>query len=349
MSSLSVEHLSKTFSTHTAVHDVSLEIRSGEFFSILGPSGCGKTTLLRMIAGFESPSSGSIRLNGQDITNTSPQFRKTGMVFQNYALFPHMTVYGNVAFGLETKNVPREERRGRVQKILASVGLEHKIDEPVPNLSGGEQQRVALARALVVEPAVLLFDEPLSNLDVALRLSTREEIRALQRKTGITSIYVTHDQTEAMSLSDRMAVMREGKIEQVGTPAELYEHPSSVFVARFLGGANVVRVIVSDRGSSIQMKGRERRYRLTTKRMHDGSYDTGIKPEALTLSASSQNESGARIIEKEFLGFTTMFLVQLGEIPLRVSMVSTEMTRQLQPGSPVDVDVDWHQCNFFPV
>ncbi|MEK9136451.1 MAG: ABC transporter ATP-binding protein, partial [Bacteroidota bacterium] len=308
MSALSLQNVSKRFKGTHAVSDVSLEIESGEFFSILGPSGCGKTTLLRLVAGFESPTEGSIHLDGRNITQVQPQSRGIGMVFQNYALFPHMTVFQNVAFGLETRKLPKQETRVRVEKILETVHMQHKRDVPVPQLSGGEQQRVAVARALVVEPAVLLFDEPLSNLDVALRMSTREEIKALQRKTGITTIYVTHDQSEAMSLSDRIAVMQSGRVIQIGSPSEMYERPGTRFVAEFLGGANILRGTY-DRQSRV----------FTTSGLHivmpDGVMDVhlerfmlAVKPEAITiLQFSVPDAVGARIIEREYLGFTTTF------------------------------------------
>ncbi len=205
MSSLTLYNLSKSFGTLQALAPIEMEIHEGEFFSLLGPSGCGKTTLLRMIAGLEPPSSGTIVIDGTDITSFPPQKRNVGIVFQNYALFPHMSVFENVAYGLEVKKIPQNEIRAKVLHILEKVHLSEKTDIPVPSLSGGEQQRVAVARAVVVEPGVPLFDEPLSNLDYALRLETRAEIKRLQREVGITTIYVTHDQGEALALSDRIA------------------------------------------------------------------------------------------------------------------------------------------------
>lgn len=204
MAALSIDGIVKAFGGLPAVRSVTLDIGSGEFFSLLGPSGCGKTTLLRIIAGFERPDSGTIVLDGIDITNVPPGERAIGMVFQNYALFPHLTLFENVAFGLRARHVPESEIRKRVEEALTRVALPGKGARSVTELSGGEQQRVAVARALVLRPRVLLFDEPLSNLDVALRVTTREEIRSLQRATGVTTVYVTHDQTEAMSLADRI-------------------------------------------------------------------------------------------------------------------------------------------------
>lgn len=350
MSLVTLLNINKQFKHTNAVRDVSLEISSGEFFSILGPSGCGKTTLLRMIAGFEQPTSGAILIDGVDVTNASPQSRGIGMVFQNYALFPHMTVFQNIAFGLETKKVEKGEVRRRVEKIVDAVHLTDKIMAPVPHLSGGEQQRVAVARALVVEPAVLLMDEPLSNLDVALRLKTREEIRALQSKTGITTIYVTHDQSEAMSLSDRIAVMQAGKVEQVGTPAEIYETPTSAFVAEFLGGANVLRgrVVLSE----LKMLVGELAIAVPSTIIaswRDGEGILVVKPEAIVLSYPlRKGEYEAILSHKEYLGFTTNFVVQTSGVTLRVTAMSSVLTQQLRPGDTIGVSFDWSRCVFLP-
>lgn len=233
--------VTKRFGTTTAVDDVTLDIRSGEFFSLLGPSGCGKTTLLRIVGGFETPDAGHVYIGDRDVTAATPQRRPTAMVFQSYALFPNMTVGENVAYGLRVRNVPPKTRRERVEEALRRVDLSPLLDRPVTQLSGGQQQRVALARAVAVEPDVLLFDEPLSNLDVTLREQTRRELKVLQKRLGTTSLYVTHDQQEALALSDRIAVMRKGRIVQIGRPEELYETPETAFVAEFLGGSNIVR------------------------------------------------------------------------------------------------------------
>lgn len=332
-----------------AVRDVNLDIRSGEFFSILGPSGCGKTTLLRMIAGFESPTSGRIILNGRDLTGIPPQLRAIGMVFQNYALFPHMTVSENVAFGLETAGVAKDRIRERVGKMLDAVRLTEKIHARVPNLSGGEQQRVAVARALVVEPSVLLFDEPLSNLDVSLRWKTREEIRLLQRRTRITTIYVTHDQSEAMSLSDRIAVMRDGKVEQVGTPLEIYEHPASPFVAQFVGGANLVDAMYDAERGTLTIGSAKVQLPKLISDMTGGKVKVTMKPEAVTLSPQPTKGMADALVEsKEYLGFTTNFVVAAWGAQLRVSSMSSTVTEQITPGMQVGLSVDWSRCTFFP-
>jgi iron(III) transport system ATP-binding protein len=222
----------------TAVDGVSLEVKEGELVTFLGPSGCGKTTALRIIAGFENPTSGRVLIGGQDVTHLPPHVRNTAMVFQSYAIFPHLSVAQNVAFGLEMRGIPKSEIPGKVQRILELVelaGLEHRAPE---QLSGGQQQRVALARAIITEPRVLLFDEPLSNLDAKLREQMRGEVRRLQQRLGITSIYVTHDQAEAMALSDRIVVMEAGRVQQEGSPLEIYARPANRFVADFIGRVN---------------------------------------------------------------------------------------------------------------
>ena len=272
------------------------------------------------------------------------------MVFQNYALFPHMTVFRNVAFGLETRNVPKGEIHRRVEAILEAVHLTHKIHTPVPQLSGGEQQRVAVARALVVEPAVLLLDEPLSNLDVALRLSTREEIRSLQRRTGITTVYVTHDQSEAMGLSDRIAVMDAGRIVQVGAPADIYDRPQKAFVAGFLGGANLVPGLYD--GPTGLFTAASFHARVPNGRWNtSGSVVLAIKPEAITFQPDAGEDGGGangKIVEREYLGFTTSFLVDAGGILLRVATLSSDALRRLAPGETVPLHLDWSKVTILP-
>jgi iron(III) transport system ATP-binding protein len=248
MLAITIEDLVKTFpaknGTTTAVDHVSLTIPAGSLFFLLGPSGCGKTTLLRMIAGFTYPTAGRILFDGNDISNVPPHRRDTGMVFQSYALWPHMTVADNVGFGLEVRKLPQTERNQRIDEMLKLVQMEDKKFQRPNQLSGGQQQRVALARALAIRPRCLLLDEPLSNLDAKLRLEMRSEIRRIIKQAGITAIYVTHDQKEALSMADAIAVMNAGKLEQVGAPAELYRHPASRFVAGFIGESNFLPGVV---------------------------------------------------------------------------------------------------------
>ena len=239
-----IKGLSKIFNTGTkeikAVDEIDLEIQPGEFVCLLGPSGCGKTTTLRMLAGFELPTSGSIFIGEKDIANLTPDKRNTAMVFQNYALFPHMNVYDNISYGLKIQKKSKEEIQKRVNEILKIMKMEDFAQRVPGELSGGQQQRVSLARALIMNSEVLLFDEPLSNLDAKLRVHMRDEIRKLQKKIGTTSIYVTHDQGEAMALSDKVVIMKEGKIMQVGSPKEIYQKPNSEFIAKFIGRANIL-------------------------------------------------------------------------------------------------------------
>src|SRR5919109_3355243 len=238
--------VSKRFGGVNAVDDVSLEIADGEFFSLLGPSGCGKTTTLRMVAGFERPDAGSIVLQGNDVTTVPANRRPLNMVFQQYALFPHMSVYDNVAFGLKVKHVPRGEHKGRIKEILRIVELEGLERRRPRKLSGGQQQRVALAGALVNSPAALLLDEPLGALDVKLRKQMQLQLKAIQHDIGTTFVYVTHDQEEALAMSDRIAVMNGGRVEQIGSPREIYEHPRTAFVADFIGSLNAFDLTIDE-------------------------------------------------------------------------------------------------------
>ena len=349
MSALRLKGIAKSFGAFAAVRPTDLEIDSGEFFAILGPSGCGKTTLLRMIAGYERPDQGGVFLGDAEITSRSPQDREVGMVFQNYALFPHMSVFENVAFGLRSRKVPGESVRPRVMAALESVRMADKSTAPVPALSGGEQQRVAVARALVVRPRLLLFDEPLSNLDIALRLRTREEIRSLQQSTGITTVYVTHDQGEAMSLADRIAVMRSGAVEQSGTPAVLYDSPASTFVAEFLGGATLIECRLDAGRGLLTWNGADLRppdgYRLPP----PGPIVLAVKPEGLSFGDGTEEGAvRATVRSREYTGFTTTFGLLAGDRLLKALVVSTAETARIGPGTNVTLRLDWRHCHLFP-
>jgi iron(III) transport system ATP-binding protein len=296
-----------------AVADVSLEVPAGTLMTLLGPSGCGKTTCLRMVAGFATPDGGRIRIDGRDVTDVPANRRNIGFVFQNYALFPHLTVFENVAYGLRVRKVPAGELAERVGRVLALVGLTG-YERQFPNqLSGGEQQRVALARVIVVEPAVLLFDEPLSNLDARLRVQMRSEIQRLQRALAITTLYVTHDQEEAMAISDRVAVMSQGRLLQVGTPQELYYAPRTVFVAQFIGRANLLPATVAAvAGSAAELRllGRPCRVAAPAAGIAPGaSVRALVRPEAVILGRPAAGAIEGKVVEALFLGDKSEYMV----------------------------------------
>ncbi len=300
-----VENVAKHYGKILAVDGVSLEVEAGSFVSLLGPSGCGKTTLLRLIGGFEQPDSGRISIGGSDVTTKPPQARPTAMVFQSYALFPTMTVGKNVGYGLSVRGEKRADVNARVERALERVDLVGLADRPVGALSGGQQQRVALARALAVEPAVILFDEPLSNLDLALREATRAELKALQKELGTTSLYVTHDRSEALALSDRIAVMREGRIVEVGTPEKLYQEPDSAYVAGFLGGSNVI----TNASLAEQLSGSA---------PPDGKVLT-VRPESLEpLTERTDGSVPARFLNRQYLGTHAEWVVEADGVVLRL-------------------------------
>lgn len=298
MATIELRGVTKRFDRVVAVDSVSLVVEEGEFFSLLGPSGCGKTTTLRMIAGFTPPTSGRIFIGDQDVTGLPPHRRDTGMVFQHYALFPHKTIFDNVAFGLRMRGQPEPVVREKVERVLEMValpGLGHRMPS---QLSGGQQQRVALARAIVIEPRVLLFDEPLGALDKKLRTQMQFELRALQRRLGITAIHVTHDQEEALTLSDRIAVMHRGRIAQVGTPREIYEQPHDVFVADFIGGANFLpgRVVGSE-GDRAVVEAAGARLRVPSARPLGQAEGVvvAIRPEKIHLVTGDGGADGNRL------------------------------------------------------
>lgn len=269
-----------------AVKDVNLEIEPGDFVTLLGPSGCGKTTLLRMVAGFETLTKGEIYIGKENVAHLTPDKRDTALVFQNYALFPHMNVYDNIAYGLKIKKIPKEEIDQRVQKILNLMKMNDFAHRVPSQMSGGQQQRVSLARALVMEPGVLLFDEPLSNLDAKLRVHMRDEIRRIQQEVGITSLYVTHDQSEAMGLSDKIVIMRDGKIEQVGSPIEIYQKPENAFVANFIGVANIVKGVIKepdDKGYDVQIGDQVFDVTSSSKHKKGDEVEVVIRPESVII------------------------------------------------------------------
>jgi iron(III) transport system ATP-binding protein len=321
-----LEHISKIYQDPKtgkdfyAVKDNSLVIEPGEFVTLLGPSGCGKTTTLRMIAGFESPDEGEIYLGDEAINALTPNKRDTAMVFQSYALLPHYNVFDNVAYGLKLRHVPKEEIRERVMKILDLVELTGMEGRMTNQLSGGQQQRVALARALVIEPSVLLFDEPLSNLDAKLRVTMRTEIRRIQQEVGITAIYVTHDQSEAMALSDRIIIMRSGVVEQIGSPQEIYYHPVNEFVADFIGEANFLKgrlEALSDNRAQLNVSG-DICHAAPVPGMEVGKdYTIVLRPEAASLA----EEGGlpCEVVLSCFMGSYQNYHVKVGDTLVKLT------------------------------
>jgi ABC-type Fe3+/spermidine/putrescine transport system ATPase subunit len=279
---LQIEHVSKDLGGRTIVDDMQLEVKAGELTCLLGPSGCGKTTTLRMIGGFLIPDRGRVLIGGNDVTKMSPDKRPTAMVFQNYALWPHMTVFKNVAFGLRLRKLPRQEVSDRVAQVLELVGLTHHVHSYPARISGGEQQRVALARALVLEPKVLLLDEPLSNLDAKLRVRVREDIREIQQRIGITTVFVTHDQDEALSISDRIAVMSGGNVEQYADARSLYREPETTFVASFVGAMNSYEATVVPGG--LELPGKLVVPCDDLSATGDGTFEAGVRPEDVHVS-----------------------------------------------------------------
>jgi putative spermidine/putrescine transport system ATP-binding protein len=306
MAFLELTGIQKNFGETAAVIDFNLAVEKGEFVSFLGPSGCGKTTTLRMIAGFEKPTAGLITVDGRDITWVPPNQRNVGMVFQSYALFPNMTVADNIGFGLRVRKRPKAEVGKRVAELLTLIHLDGRGDRYPWQLSGGQQQRVALARALAFEPSVLLLDEPLSAFDAKIRIVLRQEIRAIQRQLGITTVYVTHDQEEALSLSDRVVVMSEGRIEQVGVPSEIYNFPSTAFVASFVGTLNLVIADVVDAPSGrLRVAGQEiRTAKATSGEGADGRVTLAVRPEGIVLGEGTPgaNQLHGTIQDINFLG-----------------------------------------------
>jgi putative spermidine/putrescine transport system ATP-binding protein len=316
MTHLSLSNICKQFAETTAVCDFNLDVQKGEFVSFLGPSGCGKTTTLRMIAGFEVPTSGKVTIDDVDITDKAPNQRNVGMVFQAYGLFPNMTVAQNIGYGLRIRRSPKSEIKKRVDEMLALIHLEQKGKSYPHQLSGGQQQRVALARALAIQPQVLLLDEPLSALDAKIRVQLRAEIRSIQRKMGITAIYVTHDQEEALSISDRIVVMYEGRIEQIGTPFEIYNFPQTAFVANFVGTLNTTSAEVVDPAKKlIQIDTIQLQTTEDLENMHKGDKITiAIRPERFNFASVEKkaNILDCQIENITFLGSVVRIQVLVG-------------------------------------
>ncbi|MEX6508647.1 ABC transporter ATP-binding protein [Jiella sp. M17.18] len=345
---------SKRFGRTMAVRDLSLAIPRGAFFALLGPSGCGKTTTLRMIAGFETPTSGNIFIRGENVTRVAPYRRSFGMVFQNYALFPHMSVAENVAFGLKMRHISRSEREERVREALAIVQLNQMADRYPKQLSGGQQQRVALARAIVIKPAVLLLDEPLGALDKLLREEMQVELRSLQKSLGITTVFVTHDQEEALAMADQVAVMRAGEIEQIDAPGAIYERPATEFVASFLGASNFfdgeIQSVSGDRvridigGSVIELP--------AVGVPRSGRVKLAIRPEKIKLAPAGQGRPGqtiaAVIREVVYKGPTTHVIMDRSGTAFS-GLLQNDATRDWSPAPGMVVDCAWAESSLVPM
>ena len=339
MASLGIEKLTKRFGTSLAVDDLDLSVREGELVALLGPSGCGKTTTLRMVAGFLPPTSGRVLFDNEDVTSLPAYKRSTGMVFQSYALFPHMTAAQNVGFGLEMRNLGGAERDAKVEEALKLVRLSHLAGRLPKELSGGQQQRVALARALVINPKLFLLDEPLSNLDAKLRSEVRIEIRALQQRLGLTTLLVTHDREEALTMADRLVVMDGGRVRQIGTPRELYDEPQDAFVADFVGRCN----ILSGRRES------ESRFRTaggllltvdTAANESNNANAFALRPERISISPGANGETQGRVEAVTYLGAQTEYHVRIGNelfVVVRPTPGASEPLAALKPQDPVSL------------
>ena len=361
MASIILNNVQKAFGKVVAVDQLNLEIKDGEFFTFLGPSGCGKTTTLRMIAGFYYPTKGVVRFGDKDMTRVPPEKRNTGMVFQNYALFPHMTVFENVAFGLRVRKVAGSSVKARVMDVLRKVRLEQYAERQVSQLSGGQQQRVALARALVIEPEILLLDEPLSNLDAKLRDEMRSEILRLQKEYKITTIYVTHDQAEALSMSDRIAVFNFGVCHQVGSPSEIYNEPANDFVADFIGEINLLpaevenvgedRLTVSAKTADTQLKLQVRNTPFHYPFENKGSLALSIRPESVRILTGKEERPNifpGKVATVEFLGSLVHAVIEAGGQPLRVSLLNN-VHSNLKTGDKVWIELPEDQIRLIPV
>jgi len=341
---LELKNITKSYQNTLAVRDFNLDVEQGEFVSFLGPSGCGKTTTLRMIAGFERPDGGVIRLEGKEITHTPPNRRNVGMVFQSYALFPNMNVAQNIGFGLKLARRPQQEIARRVDEMLGLIHMEGYGNRYPYQMSGGQQQRVALARAIAIQPQVLLLDEPLSALDAKIRVELREEIRRIQRELNLTTIYVTHDQEEALSLSDRVVVMNAGEVEQIGPPFEIYNYPKTAFTASFIGHLNHLRVDVLDGAvGRFAWKGTEIRV-ADTQPVNGKQTQLAIRPEEMRLGGEGDNRLPGTVQTVSFLGSIVRVRVDVGGTVLAVDLFSTRNLILPKVGDAVDIVFSAQAC-----
>jgi len=350
MPHLSLFHLYKQFGEATVVNDFNLDVEKGEFISFLGPSGCGKTTTLRMIAGFELPTEGKVSLDGEEITYQPPNQRNVGMVFQSYALFPNLTVGQNIGFGLQVRKTPKAEIEQRIQEMLNLIHLDQYGNRYPYQLSGGQQQRVALARALAIRPRVLLLDEPLSALDAKIRVELRQEIRRIQQKLGITTIYVTHDQEEALSLSDRVVVMSAGRMEQVGAPFDIYNFPASEFVASFVGQINLLPVVVVEPATGMVKVGSQTIRAGRSAEIPSGhTARLAVRPEELDAGhADEHNNLRGQVTAISYLGPIVRVEVDVDGVPLSMDMFNERKLVMPRAGEPFEVNFPVDACWLMP-
>jgi putative spermidine/putrescine transport system ATP-binding protein len=340
MSNLTFASVRKTFGGVVALHSLDLDVTQGELVSLLGPSGCGKTTALRIAAGFESADSGSVSIGGTDITNTAPNKRNMGMVFQSYSLFPNLDVSANIEYGLRTRKVDRASARHRVAEMLELVQLTAHATKYPHQLSGGQQQRVALARALAIQPSVLLLDEPLSALDAKVRASLRDEIRRIQTEVGITTLFVTHDQEEALAISDRIAVMSQGRIEQLGTPTEIYRNPASAFVARFIGSMNELPATVVD-ANTVRVLDVAVPVARGTELAGNSNATLLVRPEDTHFTSNGEAGLIGHVVGHTFQGVSTTVAVRLKTLDTLVNVHEVgSVEGRLDPGDEVKVRLD---------
>ncbi len=346
MAFLTLTEISKTFNKTFAVDNFNLEVEQGEFVSFLGPSGCGKTTTLRMVAGFETPTTGKININGADVTRKPPNQRNVGMVFQSYALFPNLTIAGNIGFGLMVTKKPADEIKRRVDEMLNLIHLPTYGDRYPFQLSGGQQQRIALARALAIRPQVLLLDEPLSALDAKIRLELRSEIRRIQQQLGITTIYVTHDQEEALSLSDRIVVMNAGKVEQIGTPFEIYNFPTTLFVASFIGQLNILKASVTNAAErACSLNGFTLHTEQPIQAPNGDELRLALRPEELSLGhTEGNNHLTGRVESVTFLGAIVRMRVSVGDQVVSVDRFNERQFIPPQVGDQIEINFPPQAC-----